>query len=378
MIDFSKAPNRADSDSLKWMHYAGKDVISAWVADTEFPAAEAIQCAIKERLGNGVLGYSEPTPDLIKTVTDYFARRWHWEISPDWMVFLPGLGCAIHAVCRMAEGGDILTPRPIYHVFRKAPALAGARLTDVDMTLENGEWKLPMAHLKAAFSERAKVFQLCNPHNPNGKIFSRDELLEIGEFCADNHLILCADEVHADLILDDKSTHLPAAALDSRIAQCSITLQSPSKAFNVAGLNFAVAVIPNADLRARFNASLSGKVITHLNPFGMVAAKAAWGGDCDEWLIASNAHLRQNRDTLSAAIAEIDGIQMSHLASTYLAWLNVRQLNLKDAPAHFEAHGLGMSPGEHFGDIDYMRLNFGCTAAMLQEIIAILRTAAKP
>ena len=143
---------------------------------------------------------------MIETVIAYFGRRWHWDISPDWLVFLPGLGCAIHAVCRMAEGGDILTPRPIYHAFRKAPALAGARLVDVDMILESGEWKLPMEN--ATVSEKSKVFQLCNPHNPNGKVFSRDELLAIGEFCLTNNLILCADEVHADLILDDDAKHL--------------------------------------------------------------------------------------------------------------------------------------------------------------------------
>ena len=293
---------------------------------------------------------------------------------PDWLVFLPGLGCAIHAVCRMAEGGDILTPRPIYHAFRKAPALAGARLVDVDMILESGEWKLPMEN--ATVSEKSKVFQLCNPHNPNGKVFSRDELLAIGEFCLTNNLILCADEVHADLILDDDAKHLPIAALDDNIARCCITLQSPSKAFNVAGLNFAVAVIPDTALRARFHASLADRVITHLNPFGMAAAIAAWGGDCDEWLVAANAHLRQNRDILSAAVANIDGIEMSHLASTCLAWLNVRALYLDDAPAHFEAHGLAMSPGEHFGDADYMRLNFGCTADLLHKMIDILHTAA--
>ena len=374
MIDFSQSPKRADGDSSKWIRYAGKDVIPAWVADTEFPAAFAIQRALQERLQHGVFGYAEPTPALIETVIAYFGRRWHWDISPDWLVFLPGLGCAIHAVCRMAEGGDVLTPRPIYHVFRKAPALAGARLVDVDMTLENGEWKLPMEN--AAVSEKSKVFQLCNPHNPNGKVFSRDELLEIGGFCVANNLLLCADEVHADLILDDDAKHLPVAALDDNIARCCITLQSPSKAFNVAGLNFAVAVIPDADLRARFHASLAGRVITHLNPFGMAAATAAWGGDCDNWLVAANAHLRQNRDILSAAVADIDGIEMSHLASTYLAWLNVRALHLDDAPAHFEAHGLAMSPGEHFGDADYMRLNFGCTAESLHKMIDILRTAA--
>ena len=369
---FANPPARTDGDSTKWRKYAGRDIIPAWVADMDFAVAPPIVAAIAARAQHGVFGYADPTPQLTETVVAYFSRRFAWEVSPEWIVFLPGLGPAIHAVCRMADGGDIITPSPIYHAFRRAPDLANAVRRDVPMICENGEWILPADSLAAAASSRARVMQLCNPHNPNGKVFTRGELLALGEFCARHDLILCADEVHADLILDADKTHLCAAALDADIARRTITLQSPSKMFNIAGLNFAVAIIPDAKLRRRFCDALAGKTIAHLNPFGMAAAAAAWGGECDDWRAAVIRRLRENRDILSAAMAKMPGAQMPHLAATYLAWICTRDSGL--SPADFERAGIGMSTGESFGDADYMRLNFGCAPSLLNEIIHRLHT----
>lgn len=370
---FARPPERRGGDSTKWRKYAGRDIIPAWVADMDFVAAPPIVAAVEARAKHGVFGYADISSETAEIVAAYFSRKWAWEISPEWLVFLPGLGPAIHAVCRMAEGGEVLTPSPIYHVFRRAPELAGAVRKDAPMSRENGEWILSPETLAAAHSPRARVLQLCNPHNPNGKVFTREELFALGEFCARHDLILCADEVHADLILDEDRRHFCVAALDAEIARRTITLQSPSKAFNVAGLNFAVAVIPDDSLRRRFRAALAGKMITHLNPFGIAAARAAWGGECDEWLAAAIQRLRENRDLLSAAAATMRGVQMPHLSSTYLAWLRTRECGL--SPEDFERAGIGMSTGESFGDADYMRLNFGCAPSVLREIIRRLHSA---
>lgn len=370
---FTDVVDRRGTDSSKWQKYAGSDILPAWVADMDFVSAEAIIEAVMRRTRHGVFGYADPPPELEQTVCEYFQRKWQWQIPPASLVFLPGLGPAIHAVCRMAQGGDVLTPSPIYHVFRRAPEIAGARRTDAVMTQQNGEWVLPMSALEDACTPQTRIMQLCNPHNPNGKVFTRDELLALGEFCLRHNLILCADEVHADLILDEERKHICAASLSSEIADLTITLQSPSKAFNVAGLNFAVAVIPNADLRKRFHHALSGKVITHLNPLGMAAAQAAWSGECDQWLASAIQQLRANRDLLSQATASMSGITMPHLASTYLAWLNTSATG--KTPADFEKAGVGMSTGESFGDARYMRLNFGCPESTLREIIRRLEVA---
>ena len=328
--DFETLPDRvsgAGGDSVKWGKYRGSDVLPAWIADMDFPAAPPILCAVAERAKHGVFGYSEPTRALAETVMEYFARRWEWEIRPEWIVWSPGLGVSIHTVCRMAgaPGDDILTPSPIYHVFRKAPAMAGRNRVDVPMTLApSGEWKLEIAALEEAAGPRARVLQLCSPHNPNGKVFARDELSALAEFCERKNLILCADEIHADLILDENTRHFCAAALDENVANRAIVMQSPSKAFNIAGLNFAVVVIPNPELRRCYQETAAGQVISHLNPFGIAAARAAWGGECDAWLAEVVSLLRRNRDALSDAVAGWEGVEMPRLDSTYLAWLDVR------------------------------------------------------
>lgn len=366
--DFLNPPKREGGDSAKWARYAGRGIIPAWVADMDFAAAPPITAAVQKRAAHGVFGYAEPPPQLYETAAEYFHRRWQWEISPEWLVFLPGLGPAIHASCRLAQNGAVITPSPIYHVFRRAPAMAGARRTDVKFTLDGGFWRPPEL---SEIPPDSRVMQLCNPHNPNGKVYSKNELLQLGEFCVRNRLILCADEVHADLILDEDKKHVCIASLDKEIARRTITLQSPSKAFNIAGLNFAAAVIPDQKLRRRFCEALAGKVISNLNPFGMAAAAAAWGGESDGWLAAAVKQLRANRNTLAAA--NIPGISMPHLSATYLAWLNTRETGT--APEDFERAGVGMSSGESFGDADYMRLNFGCAPALLEEIIRRLKNA---
>lgn len=370
--DFCQPPQHHD-DSEKWRHYAGRDIIPAWIADMDFAAASPILAAVQSRAQHGVFGYAAPPPQLSSTIGEYFERRWQWHISPDWIVFLPGLGAAIHTICRLADGGDILTPSPIYHAFRRAPTIAAAARIDVQMQLQNGEWQLPISALRTACTPQTRIFQLCNPHNPNGKIYSRDELQTIGEFCLRHNLILCADEVHADLILDNDKKHTCVAALSPEIAKITITLQSPSKAFNIAGLNFAIAVIPDDTLRRRFVAATAGKIISHLNPFGMAAAQAAWSGQCNDWLNALITRLRANRDRLAAATATMPGIHMPHLAATYLAWLNVQESGL--SADDFERFGIGMSAGNNFGDNHYMRLNFACAPASLDEIIRRLQRA---
>lgn len=371
MDGFLNPPPRENGDSVKWNKYSGRGIIPAWVADMDFAAAPPIVAAVQERAAHGVFGYAEPPPHLAETIAEYFYRRWAWQISPAWLVFLPGLGPAIHASCRLAEGGAVMTPEPIYHAFRRAPNMAGARRADIAFMRENGAWRILEKTLTAALAPDARIMQLCNPHNPNGKVYTREELLQLGEFVVRHNLILCADEVHADLILDEDKTHVCIASLDEEIARRTITLQSPSKTFNIAGLNFAVAVVPCKKLRARFCAALEGKVISNLNPFGMAAAKAAWGGACDAWRENLIKQLRANRNTLAAA--KLPGMEMPHLSATYLAWLDARRAGMQ--PEDYERAGVGMSPGEIFGAPGYMRLNFGCAPEVLAEIIARLQNA---
>jgi len=374
---FDNPPDRSRSDSSKWRRYRDRDVIPMWVADMDFPAADPILEAVRRRVEHGVFGYTDCDEEIDEVVLGYFERTSGWKIEPEWIVYSPGLGVAIHAVCRLTDGpGDeIITPAPIYHVFRAAPALAKRARTDIQFSLADGEWSLDPSLIAGAAGPKSKVFQLCNPHNPNGKVFGRKELEEIAGQCLSAGLIICSDEVHSDLILDDGPEHVPIASLSPEVARRTITLASPSKAYNVAGLNFGVAVIPDPDLRERYRAAARGLVISHLNPLGIAAAKVAWGGECDGWLEEAKAYLRSNRDYLRGQIESMPGLGMERLPATYLAWIDVSGLGLEDPPAHFERFGVGMSPGEQFGDKGRMRLNFGCSRATLEKAAGRLRKA---
>ena len=377
MSDFNRTIERRDSDSSKWRRYAKRDILPLWVADMDFPAAPPILEAVARRANHGVFGYAEPTEALIETVAARFANHYRWEISPEWIVFSPGLGVAIHTVCRMAgePGDEIITPSPIYHVFRRAPQLAKRIRIDAPMHWDGNQWQLTADAIEQAATPRSRLLQLCNPHNPNGKVFSRRELADIANICEKHNLLICADDVHADLILDDAAEYFPIPALDNAIANRTILMQSPSKAYNIAGLNFAVLIIPNPQLRARYLETAKGQVLSHLNSIGMAASAAAWGGECEQWRAELIAHLKHNHHSLLQAVKTIDGMTMTPLQATYLAWINIADLQLKNAPQFFESHGLGMSPGGDFGDDNYMRLNFGCTAATLNEAIRRLKSA---
>ncbi len=371
--------DRRNTNSDKWELYRDSDIIPLWVADTDAKVAPAITEAIHRRADHPIYGYGT-TPDyLIDNILHYFERRWQWKLQKEWLVLSPGLGVAIHNTTRMISGDQptgIMTPSPIYHAFRLTTGFFHQNRQDMVMTLnDEGRWQLSIQAMTAAYTANSRLFHLCNPHNPNGKVYTQQELEAIADFCIQHDLIICSDEVHADIILDDNTKHVPIASLSPEIAKRTITMQSPSKSFNIAGLNFSVIIIPDPSLRQRYIKATQGHISGHLNVFGIEAASAAWSGKADDWLISMNDVLRQNRDTLKTAIDGLSGITMSHLQSTYLAWLNIKQLNLTDPPAFFAECGLGMSAGEIFGDNDYMRLNLGCSPELLCEVIVRLTSA---
>lgn len=372
--------DRSDTFSDKWDLYRDTSVIPLWVADTDAKVAPAITAALMQRVAHGIYGYTLPSDALIANTINYFASRWQWQIKAEWLVFSAGLGAAIHNVSRMlgqqftpANSVGQLIPCPIYHQFRYTTGYYGQQRQDVVMALnELQEWELPIANIEAVKNEHSRVLHLCNPHNPNGKVYTRAELEAIADYCLRHKLIICADEVHADIILDEGTPHIPIASLSPEVARQSITLQSPSKAFNIAGLNCAVAVIPDEELRQKYIQATKGHISGHHNIFGMTAVEAAWSGQCDDWLEAMNAVLRDNRDRLKSAVDGITGISMAPLPATYLAWINIEGLRLSCPHQFFVDNGLGLSDGSSFGDARFLRLNFGCSPDVLTEVIARL------
>jgi cystathionine beta-lyase len=368
IFDFDRPEGRRESDSVKWGKYAGRDIIPLWVADTDFQSPPAVIDALSRRVAHGVFGYGEAPAELITTVLETCSREWAWEVDPAWLVWLPGLVSGINVTCRAVgksgEGVGALTP--VYPPFLKAPALMDRSLVTIPLGGDNTSgWTIESRRLTAGLADDCSLLLWCHPHNPVGRAWRREELESVAEACLDARTVICSDEIHNQLILSEGVKHVPMAVLGPEVAARTITLLAPSKAFNVAGLGCSVAVIPDDGLRRRFRRAMAG-IVPSVNVMGFVAALAAWR-DGGEWLAAQNAYLRGNRDFLYEQVAEMAGVTMAPVEATYLAWLDVSGLGLDDPAAYFESHGLGLSGGREFAGAGYVRLNFGCTRATLEE-----------
>ena len=234
-------------------------------------------------------------------------------------------------------------------------------------------WVVDLNEAAALLSGKEKLLMLCNPQNPGGTVYRRDELEAQLAFARQHDLIVCSDEIHCDLLLEPGVRHIPFASLSEDAAQRSVTLISPSKTFNIAGLGASLAIIPNAELRARFKQARYG-IVPEVDILALVAAEAAWRGG-DAWLEGLLAYLRAGRDRLHAAVNALPGLSMASPEATYLGWIDCSGLDVASPARYFENRGLGFSPGRDFGDDRFVRFNFGCTHATLEEALDRLRAA---
>ncbi len=366
MSIFDTPLERRGTDSVKWGKYAGRDILPLWVADMDFAAPPAVLAALHRRVEQGVFGYGQPWPALEAAVVDHLVARHDWAIEAEWIVWLPGLVSGLNIACRAVDGA-VLTATPVYPPFLSAPRHSGRTLRTVDLVQRDGRWQWDLAALAAASKADTRLFLLCHPHNPVGRCWQRDELQALADFAAERNLIVCSDEIHCGLILDADKRHIPFASLSADAARRSITLLAPSKTFNIPGLGCALAVIPDPALRRRFYHAMDG-IVPHANVLGLAACEAAYR-DCGDWLHKLIVYLAGNRDRVVAAVAALPGVAMSPAEATYLAWIDVRGLGLADPARHFETHGLGLSDGGDFGAAGWLRLNFGCPRATLDEAL---------
>jgi len=366
---FDALIDRRETDSVRWDKYAGRDVIPLWVADTDFRAPPAVIDALQARVAHGVFGYTAPPAALLEAIVARMQRLYAWTIQPEWVVFLPGVVSALYmAVQRLTTSTQhVLSPAPVYyHVFRAAQT-APRTYADVPMVQVQGRWVWDEDVLAAAVTPDTRLLMLCNPHNPGGTVFTREELSRLATFAARHDLLIVSDEIHCDLILEPGAMHVPIASLSPEISQRVVTLMSPSKTFNIAGSGMAYAIIEDPRLRTAFSFDLK-KTVHDASLFGYTAALAAYQDGAD-WLRAQLAYLRVNRDLLTATVARLPGVQMVHLEATYLAWIDCSGLGVADPQALFLAHGLGLSPGVDFGAPQYVRFNFGTQRARLETAL---------
>ncbi|AKC84180.1 aspartate aminotransferase [Verrucomicrobia bacterium IMCC26134] len=380
-FDFDTILPRLGTDSQKWQKYAGRDILPLWVADMDFRASPAIIDALHRRVADGVFGYARPVKSTVDAVVNALASRYGWSIDPSWIVWLPGLVCGLNVTAQAfaSAGEEVLCLTPVYPPFMTAPKNSGRVSVTVPFVLNSSaaRWEIDWDALERAVTPRTKLFFLCNPHNPLARVFRRDELVRIADFCARHDLVLCSDEIHCDLILDPALPHLPTALVAPEHAARTVTLMAPSKTYNVPGLGTSFAIIPDSALRARFVRATAG-IVAEVTCLGFTACEAAYR-DSEDWRQALLATLRANRDHLFASLGKtLPGVRIeAPIEATYLAWLNVSALGLADPIAHFEAHGVGLSDGAFFGAprSDYVRLNFGCPRATLDEALRRMAVA---
>lgn len=375
VYDFDRPIDRSGTASEKWDRYKGRAILPMWVADMDFASPPEVLEALHQRVDHGVFGYTHAPDELIESIRDYWRRSYDWQIEPQWLVFLPGLVSGLNIACRaVGEAGDaVMTAVPVYPPFLTAPGISGRELIAVPLKPAEEHWSFDFEQMAQAVTPRTKLFILCNPHNPVGRVFSKSELLKLVDFCETHDLILCSDEIHCDLILEPGLAHIPTATLGEAAARRCITLMAPSKTYNIAGLGCSFAVISDQRLRRRFKAAMQG-IVPHVNALALTAATAAYQHG-EVWRQALIAYLRRNRDRVIEAIGLMPALKVSPVEATYLAWIDARAAKI-DQPRHFfEAAGVGMNDGADFGAPGFVRLNFGCPAALLEQALAHIAIA---
>lgn len=379
-FNFDTPVERNGTDSEKWAKYTGRDILPLWVADMDFAAPPAIIEALQSRIAHGVFGYNQPTLSQTQAVVDYLSRQFDYTIDPSWIVWLPGLVSGLNIACRAvgAASDAVFTATPIYPPFLSAPKNAGRPLVTVPLVQEQNRWVWDFDVVDATLKKiKTKLFLLCHPHNPTGRVWERNELQQIAQLAKKHDLIICSDEIHNGLILSPYHQHRLFASLDEDIAQRTITLMAPSKTFNIPGLGAAFALIANPQLKKQFTAAMAG-IVPHTNLLGMAALEAAFT-QCDTWHAALLDYLRNNAQRVERAIANIPGLAIHRIEATYLAWIDARELarqrSIANPAKYFENHGLGLSDGAAFGAPGFVRLNFGTQQTILEEALRRLHAA---
>lgn len=375
-VNFDQYVERRNTASVKWDRYGHRDILPMWVADMDFEVPAAVKSALSARIAHGVYGYSHAPSSLADAILKYIEGRYQWSIHKDWLVWLPGAVSALNAACRLVSKDQaVVTTRPIYPPFLSAPGHMERGLISVPMTQVGGRSELDLIALEQAFAGSGRLFLFCNPYNPLGRCFTVTELKKLANICDRWNVLVVSDELHADLVLEPGMQHKPLAAVCPELAERTITLYSPSKAFNLAGLGFSYAVIPDPKLRHRFRQACDG-IVPYVNALGYVAAEAAYreGG---EWLCQLIRYLRQNRDSVAEALGDLPGVHYASPEATYLAWIDLRELSLDSPCRLLESHGLGLSDGQDFGAPGFVRLNFGCSKAQLDLGLARFKKAIK-
>lgn len=377
MYNFDTPVNRRHSGSLKWDTIPA-DVLPLWVADMDFPVAPAIQQALVDRVSHGIFGYANVDHTYYDAIISWFGRRHDWSIQREWIRYttgvVPAISCCLKALT--LPGERVLVQTPVYNCFFSSIRNQGCDIVENELVRHDDTYVIDWDdfELKCA-DEKVTVFLLCNPHNPAGRVWTAEELGRMGQICRRHGVRVISDEIHCELVMPGY-TYTPFAAVNDTNLNNSITLNSPSKSFNIAGLQIANIVCPDADVRRRVDRVINIYEVCDVNPFGPIALKAAYN-ESERWLDELIPYIHGNYQFLKSYLAEhLPSVDVVRLEGTYLAWVSIRSLGingdeaarllLKDGKVFLCS---GMLYGKRAGR-DYLRVNLACPRGLLREAMS--------
>ncbi|MGD0780688.1 MAG: MalY/PatB family protein [Dehalococcoidales bacterium] len=389
--NFDQVHSRRNTNCAKWdavkAIFGSEDVIPMWVADMDFPTAQPIVEALKKRAEHPFYGYTQAGSNTIKAVVDRMKRKFNWKIKPEWVVFTSGVIPAINAAIKSLThpGDEIILQEPVYYPFFSSVKSNGCQIVTNQLKLHNGQYEMDFADLESKFSppggmhfgsSRIRAIVLCNPHNPIGRVWGREDLVKLGKIIIGHGAVVISDEIHCELLFKGNK-HTPFASISKEFEQNSIVCMAPSKTFNLAGLSASSIIIPNKKLRDGFREAGVGHGI---NLFGFTALEAAYRYG-DEWLEQILDYLQGNLDfTIKYFKERIPKINVVKPQGTYLLWLDCSALGMDDKTlSNFmkEKAKVGLDDGFMFGagGSGFERMNIACPRSILKEALQRIEKA---
>ncbi|WP_409251817.1 MalY/PatB family protein [Bacillus sp. SCS-153A] len=385
MYNFDDSPNRKGTSSVKWdmtkAVFGHEDVLPMWVADMDFPPPPQVIESMNARLSHGVFGYTFTGDPLGKAVSGWMNERHDWEISKSWLLYSSGIVPAIATIIRaFTEKGDsILMHSPVYTPFFSIAESNERVVKKCPMEIQDGQYTFDFALFEEALKQGVKLFLLCSPHNPGGRVWKKDELIKIAELCKKYNVLIVSDEIHADLVYKPNK-HIPIASLKKEYEDFIMTLVAPSKTFNIAGLQASAMIIPNQTLRERVTEEQHKQGLFTLNTFGILGMEAAYQHGA-EWLDSLLAYLQGNiREVQSYVQKELPDLTVMNPEATYLLWIDFRKLGKSEKELEkllLDKGKLALEPGSKFGEDGkgFFRMNIACTRETLKDGLGRLKIA---
>ncbi len=373
-FDFDKVVSRRNTNSYKWDSASAADVLPMWVADMDFETSPAIIAALQQRVAHGIFGYTRVPESYYQAVTSWFARRHTWQIERDWIIYTSGVVPAISAVIKaLTQPGDkVLVQTPVYNCFFSSIRNNGCDMVSSPLVYTGNTYVIDYDDLaRKAADPQVKVMLLCNPHNPTCRVWTREELMRIGEICLRNGVTVVSDEIHCELVMPTHQ-YTSFASISEEFLRHSVTCMSPSKAFNIAGLQIANIVCADVEVRALIDRAINDNEVCDVNPFGVLATEAAYN-DGEEWLKQLIDYIWGNYQYMRTYCQEhLSSFPIIDLEGTYLVWMDCRKLKLSSHELEcslIDEEKLWLNAGTMYGaeGDGFMRWNIACPRATLVE-----------